>query len=73
MASQRLDRALALHQRLSLKMHLLMCKYCRNYAGQLAFLHRASPQLQAYIESRDDVSLTAEQKQRLRQALQQRH
>ncbi len=72
MASQQLDRELGLRQRLGLKLHLLICRYCRNYARQLAFLHRAAPKLQAYIESRDEHRLTEQQKEKLRQVLQPR-
>lgn len=35
------DRALAVAERLSLEMHLLMCRGCRHYRDQMKFIGRA--------------------------------
>lgn len=71
MASQQLDRELGLRQRVGLKLHLLMCRYCRTYARQLAFLHRAAPKLESIIEECNDITLPPERKKRMRQSLEE--
>lgn len=39
--SQGLDRSLGLRERISLRLHLLMCHGCRNARQQLKFIRRA--------------------------------
>lgn len=39
--SEALDRELAQGERLALKLHLLTCRGCRAYRGQLAFIRQA--------------------------------
>jgi predicted anti-sigma-YlaC factor YlaD len=39
--SQRMDRKLGLAERLSLRMHLMMCSGCRNFGRQMSFLRQA--------------------------------
>lgn len=69
MASRQLDLVLGPGQRLRLRLHLMLCRYCRNYARQLAFLHRVAPQLQDVIEQRTDIRLSAARKEAIRQSL----
>ena len=69
LVSQKLDRKLGLAQRLSLKMHLLMCHLCRKYARQLEFLHRATPQIDDHIENQSDIELSDAAKTKIKQAL----
>lgn len=40
MVSDSMDRKLPLYQRLGIRMHLLMCKYCYRYRKQLFFLRK---------------------------------
>lgn len=40
--SEALDRRLGLGQRLGLRLHLLLCKWCRRYGKQLDFLRAAA-------------------------------
>jgi len=42
--SEALDRPLAFHQRIGLRVHLLLCKWCRRYGGQLRFLRSVGQQ-----------------------------
>ncbi|BAO29017.1 anti-sigma factor family protein [Sulfuritalea hydrogenivorans] len=35
------DRSLKVKEKLALEMHILLCKGCRNYRDQMAFLRRA--------------------------------
>ena len=45
MASDQLDRPLPFRQRVSFRMHLLMCRLCRRYVRQLVLLRRAGARL----------------------------
>jgi len=67
--SDKLDQNLNLWQRLNLKIHLLLCHYCRKYARQIGFLHSASTQLDQHIESNDQHALSPESKQKLKTAI----
>ncbi len=42
LVSESLDRDLSLHERLSVKIHLLMCKACQRMARQMELLRAAS-------------------------------
>lgn len=42
LCSESLDRALDLRERLTLRMHLMMCSGCTNYNQQMAWLRRIS-------------------------------
>lgn len=46
LVSQALDRPLGLRERLAMRLHLMMCRGCRNFEKQLAFLRKAARQLQ---------------------------
>ncbi|HEY5994063.1 MAG TPA: zf-HC2 domain-containing protein [Gallionellaceae bacterium] len=39
--SQGMDRHLSLHDKMSLRFHLLMCSGCRNFGKQMKFLRQA--------------------------------
>jgi hypothetical protein len=41
MVSESLDRKLPLHQRMGMKIHLLVCKFCSRYRKQLLILREA--------------------------------
>lgn len=48
------DRALAIAEKLSLDMHLLMCGGCRHYRDQMKFIGRACEQYkEALVEDKD--------------------
>src|SRR5438093_6468934 len=40
--SEALDRKLPLRQRFGLRVHLLLCKWCRRYGKQITFLRNAA-------------------------------
>lgn len=42
LCSESLDRTLDLRERLTLRMHLMMCSGCTNYHQQMAWLRRIS-------------------------------
>lgn len=52
MVSESLDRELSFHQRVGLRMHLLMCKFCSRYQRQLLFLRETA---RLYTEHSEDI------------------
>ena len=46
--SQAQDRPLKRREQLALKLHLMMCKGCRNYNRQLNFIRKAIRQLSTH-------------------------
>ena len=45
LVSQGLDRRLAFHERLALRLHLLICNGCTNFQKQMVFLRKAMARL----------------------------
>lgn len=45
LASESCDRPLTPRERLRLRLHGLICRWCRRYARQIAWLHAAAPRL----------------------------
>ena len=39
--SQRMDKELAIRQKMGLQMHLMMCSGCRNFKTQMEFLRQS--------------------------------
>jgi predicted anti-sigma-YlaC factor YlaD len=71
LVSESLDRELSLRQRVSTKMHLMMCRLCSRYNKQLAGLREAF-RLHAMREEDIEIypaSLSSEARQRIKQAL----
>ena len=50
--SEAQERTLTLKERLSLRMHLMMCDGCRNFGEHMKFLREA---MRAYAKGRDDT------------------
>ena len=70
LASESFDRALTFQERLSLRFHLLACKFCSRYVRQLKFLKRAC----AHVDedhSGGDAGLTEGARERIRVRLSQ--
>lgn len=64
---QSLDRDLTFRERLSLRMHLAMCKLCRRFARQLAFMRLVGSKVRDGDVS--DLRLDAEAKERIRRRI----
>jgi len=65
LASQRLDQPLSFKQRLEMRVHFMICVWCKRYFKQLDFLHRASPSVDEHFASFPMRGLTAEAKSRI--------
>ncbi len=49
--SQAMDAKLPMGKRLSLRLHVLMCRGCNNFSHQISFLRKAAKHLDGYGES----------------------
>lgn len=72
--SVRQERPLGFRERWSLRLHLLICVYCRRFARQVDLIHRALRWLGRQDEvdaaaSTVDGELTPEARERIRKAL----
>ncbi len=65
-----LDASLPLHQRLAVRMHLMMCRYCARFRRQLIMLRKAS-RLMDDEPSTDETTptLSDETRERIKKAL----
>jgi hypothetical protein len=55
LVSESLDRKLPLYQRMGMRIHLMMCKFCSRYQEQLLFLRKTT---QLYSESSEDPDIS---------------
>lgn len=55
LVSESLDRKLSLDQRMGMRIHLMMCKFCSRYQEQLFFLRKTA---RRYSESSEDSGLS---------------
>jgi hypothetical protein len=68
--SKALDRKLPLRQRLGLRIHLLLCKWCRRYGKQITFLRSATRQHGHEDQPLPPRTLSLEARERIKQRLQ---
>src|SRR5262245_48918218 len=70
--SQQLDRKISLRQRITLNLHLFVCKWCLDYAKQLSFL-RDAVRIEANrfdnSEMKDEHTLSSDAKKRMKRSL----
>lgn len=69
LASQRLDRRLPWRVRLQMRLHFVICVWCRRYFKQLDFLHRQAPRSEAHLAGSARRGLSPAAKQRIVQRL----
>jgi hypothetical protein len=71
MVSESLDRKLPLYQRIGVKIHLLMCKFCSRFKKQLLFLRET---IRLHVERGNDTELSTklppEARERIRKSIQ---
>lgn len=63
--SQSLDRQLSARERFALRLHLLICKYCKRFGEQIKLLRAAMKQLGERVEDDTGIQLPAEAKVRI--------
>ena len=71
LVSQSMDARLRWYQWLGMRIHLLYCVWCRRYASQIHFLHKACKQIDPESEANPSHSLSTEAKDKMRASLQE--
>ena len=67
--SEALDHALSPMQQLGLRLHLVLCKWCRRYGKQLRFLRGAAHEHQDQVADAAPQTLSPTARERLKRAL----
>lgn len=67
--SQSLDRSLTLRERLSLKLHLFICEFCKRFSQHMQTIHVALKQMTSSIESNDSIEMPSATKSRILQSI----
>ncbi len=70
LASQSLEKTPPLGRRLKMRLHFLVCVWCKRYYKQLKFLHEAVPRFQEHAGTLPGRGLSAEARKRMMQRLQ---
>ena len=68
--SAALDRKLTLRQRLGLRIHLALCKWCRRYGKQITFLRSATQRYAQDDQHSPPQMLSPEARERIKRNLQ---
>ena len=66
-----MDKPLPLTTRVKLRIHYLMCSFCERYAKQLKYMREVAREFPEKIGEVSDATLSAEAKERLKEALRQ--
>ena len=67
--SEALDHALTPLQRFGLRIHLILCKWCRRYGKQIRFLRSAAHEHPDEVAEATSSTLSSETRERLKRAL----
>lgn len=67
--SEGLDHALTTWQRLGLRLHLLLCQWCRRYGRQLRFLRKIVHEHPEKMAEAGPKNLSAEARERLKRVV----
>jgi len=67
MVSESLDHKLPLVQRIGIRIHLMMCKFCSRYRKQLLILREAMRLQEKYLEeTKPSLTLSPEARERIK-------
>ena len=61
LVSESMDRTLPIFQRIGIRIHLLMCRYCARYEKQLRFLRRAIRVYSSAVDNEHHPSTLSEE------------
>lgn len=67
--SEALDRPLGLGQRIGLRLHLVLCKWCRRYGKQISFLRSAAPRHLEHEHGLPPQSLSPQARERIKRQI----
>ncbi len=69
LVSESLDRKLPLYQRIGVRVHLLMCKFCRRFQQQLILIRETIRAESLYADTESYLSLPPEAQKRIKRFL----
>jgi len=69
LTSRALEQPLTLKTRFKMRLHHLICVWCKRYSKQLQFLHATAPHLDEHTDVPASRGLSAEAKRRITQRL----
>lgn len=69
LVSQSLDRPLTWRERWAVRVHLLICVYCRRFTQQLKLIRRYMERWQQQVAEGEDIQLSLSAKERITQQL----
>ncbi len=67
--SEAMDRPLRLRQRIGLRIHLVLCRWCRRYGKQIGFLRSMAHEHEKHGDALPTQSLRSEAKERMKERL----
>lgn len=67
--SEAMDRPLGLRQRIGLRIHLILCRWCRRYGKQIGFLRSAAQEHEKHDATLPAQVLRPEAKERIKERL----
>ena len=73
LSSQSLDRALSIRERLSLRLHLLICDVCSRFVKQMNLLRLAIRRMTQQTEQDENLVLPPEAKKRIADKIDSQH
>ena len=68
--SQSLDRNLSWQERLTLRLHLFICKYCKRFSQQLFTLRVALKRMNETVENDTNITMSSDIKARIAKSMQ---
>ena len=69
LVSQSLDRRLSLRERIAVRIHLLICKYCKRFSQQLFAMRLGLQRMTKSVENDTQLHMPSESKARIAKAL----
>ncbi|EUJ11403.1 hypothetical protein Meth11DRAFT_2246 [Methylophilaceae bacterium 11] len=69
LVSQSLDRRLSLRERIAVRLHLLICKYCKRFSQQLLAIRIGLQRMTKSMEEDTHLNMPSETKARIAKAL----
>jgi len=67
--SEAMDRPLRLRERIGLRIHLFLCRWCRRYGRQIGFLRAAAHEHEKLDQTLPPQTLRPEGKERIKERL----
>lgn len=66
LTSRALEQPLTIRMRLKMRLHFVICAWCRRYFEQINFLHKSAPKLGLQVGELPGRGLAAEAKERIK-------